>query len=135
MTDSERLEFIMRVLRTTAFENCDDIWWRTDDEYAPLTLFVNCSDVFCWGTADAEEVTPENVAIMEQAYADCRAADPRSGYIYGSMLFCARVRGMRPQGAAYPGEDHKALWPLFDACGPERTIEMGNPRPQPKSSG
>lgn len=41
-------------------------------------------------------------------------------------LFAARVRGMRPQGAAYtfyPPE----TWPLFDACGPEREIGFGNP--------
>lgn len=43
-----------------------------------------------------------------------------------SELFAARVRGMRPQGACYKGYP-KDLWPLFDACGPERETGMGNP--------
>lgn len=41
-------------------------------------------------------------------------------------LFAARVREMRPQGACYKGYP-KDLWPLFDACGPERETGMGNP--------
>lgn len=43
-------------------------------------------------------------------------------------LFAARVRSMRPQGAAYKVRYDKSIWPLFDACGPEREIGMGNPR-------
>lgn len=43
-----------------------------------------------------------------------------------SSLFACRSRKMRPQGACYP-DDHPELWPLFDACGPEREVGMGNP--------
>lgn len=121
--------FVLRVLSVLASnDGCDDVWWRTDGEYAPVTFLVNCNDVFFWGCADAEHVTRENVDELERAYADCRAA---SGHpTYGAALFCARLRKERPQGAAYPKEPK--LWPLFDACGPERAVGLGNPRKHPR---
>lgn len=119
-------DFLMQVLRTTARDNCNDIWWRTDGEYAPVSIFVNCSDLFWWGCADCEELTPDNIDVFEQAFVDVRAAGDRDG-IYGSNLFCCRVRGMRPQGCCYP--DERGLWPLFNACGPEREVGRGNPYP------
>ena len=33
---------------------------------------------------------------------------------------------MRPQGAYYPESDPET-WPLFDDCGPEREVGLGNP--------
>ncbi len=131
------LEFIMRVLKTVEFDNCDDIFWRTDGEYAPITFLAMCNDMFWWGTADCEEITPENIDVFEQAFADCRAAAGRAGTFYGTSMFVARVRKMRPQGAAYPpmvaGEEaqRRALWALFDACGPAREPDMGNPKRAP----
>lgn len=132
MTD----EFVLRVLRVFAFDHCGDIFWRTDDEYAPVTFMVKCSDLFDWGSADCETVTPENIEELERAFADAKAADPEGGAFYASLLFCARVCKMRPQGAYYksfPG----SLWPLFDACGPERKVgpeDFGNtPRPEEPS--
>lgn len=35
------------------------------------------------------------------------------------------MRKERPQGACYPS--NKDLWPLFDACGPEKPTGFGNP--------
>jgi hypothetical protein len=125
------LEFIYRVLVAVAdAEAYGDLWWRTDGDYAPVTFFVNCNDLFAWACGDVERVTPENVGEFERAAADAYAADPEFGSIYAPALFCCRVRGMRPQGAAYP-KDRPALWPLFDACGPERVVEFGNPKPHP----
>jgi hypothetical protein len=123
MTD---FAFVLRVLDTVAkFEQHYDLYWRTDGEFAPIQFFVNCNDTFWWASADSEQVTPENIGDLERAYADAKAA-AHCGECYGSMLFCARIRKMRPQGAAYP--DDEKLWPLLDACGPERPIGVGNPR-------
>ena len=108
----------MRILSATAFNNCDDIWWRVDGEYAPLTIFVNCNDLFFWGCSDAEMITIDNIDVFEQAYKD--------SIDHGGLLFCCRVRGMRPQGAYYKYLDDGEK-PLFDACGPEREIKLGNP--------
>ena len=40
-------DFILEVLKLTAmFPNnlCDELLWRCDGEYAPITFFINCND-------------------------------------------------------------------------------------------
>lgn len=97
-----------------------DLDWNED-----LIFHIGCNDLFFWGCADAESIeSQEDVDLYEQSIEDVRAFDNWACYLY-----CARKRKMRPQGAAYP--DEKSLWPLFDACGPEREINMGNPKPRP----
>lgn len=116
------LNYIMTVLETIATADAHrDLWWRTDGEYAPIRFFINCNDAFIWGSADCEDVTPENVELLQQAYGDYEA--------HGGLLFCARMRKMRPQGAMYHYLDKK-YWGLFDACGPEREVDGGNPYKQ-----
>jgi hypothetical protein len=91
-----------------------------------ISIAVNVSDVFAWGCADAEDITPERLPILERAWRDCEAAD---GGEWIAELYAARVRGMRPQGASYPSS--AAVAALFDACGPERPTGLGNPRKPP----
>lgn len=117
---ADKFDFVMRVFRATAFDHCEDIWWRTDDEYAPLSIFVTCNDLFWWATADSELVTPDNIDVLEQAYRDSED--------HGGLLFCCRVRRMRPQGPYYKYFDENEKQ-LFDACGPEREVGIGNPSP------
>lgn len=118
------------------------IWWRTDDEYKPVTFFVTCNDLFYWACADSEKLTPENLPMLTQAISDVRVADGvpldfddkrpvlpeymkqhwNNWYHSGSLgaeLFCARVRKMRPQQPCYKTWS-PAVKALFDACGPER---------------
>lgn len=128
MTEPELLAFVLRVLRLIDPMDCDEIQWRTDGEYAPVSFFVNCSDLFWWGTSDFEDVTPENIGELERAYADVRAiVNPVNNE--PQELFACRMRHLRPQGAAYPKDER--LWPLFDACGAERETGMGNPHSHP----
>lgn len=101
------------------------IWWRTDGEYAPITFWTNSNDLLAWGCADGEEINEETLPLLKQAVEDCKAIDPVCGAITGCELFACRMNKMRPQGAAYPKE--RELWPLFDACGPERETGLGNP--------
>lgn len=118
-------ELFLRVLQILAqWDEYDGLFWRFVD--GEIKMFVICNDQFSWGAADLERITPDNVEQLATAYQDCHDADPANfGEVYGQLLFCARSRGMRPQGAAYP-EDRR-LWPLFDACGPERQKGIGNP--------
>lgn len=123
------LNFVYDVLSIFAFDNTEDIWWRTDGKYAPVTFFVLCNDLFWWGTADLEQITPDNLPALKQAFVDAgEAAD--HGVSLAAYLFCARQRGMRPQGAQYKYIEPE-LQPLFDACGPARTVELGNPKRHP----
>lgn len=134
----EQARFILRVMTAFAMfpnDNTDDLMWRVDEQYAPITFLVQCSDEFSWATADCEPLTPENIGAFEQCVEDVRTACAESGRSwppiwYAGHLFAARMRGMRPQGAAYP-KDEPRLWPLFDACGPTREVGFGNPHPAP----
>ena len=125
-------DFIYRVLELYArYDMQDSLSWSAYG--GKVSFFANCNDAFWWATADAEDITPENFAILESSFADCNKALPVIGAIHANELFCSRVRGMRPQGAAYPKESE--LWPLFDACGPERPTDskaFGNPKPHPR---
>lgn len=82
---------------------------------------IICSDVFFWGSADSETITEETFPDFLKAVDDCKGSKE-----IGAWLYCARIRKERPQGAAYTFIA-KDLWPLFDACGPEREVEFGNP--------
>jgi len=127
---AERLDFTQRVL--AAFSQgdiCDGVWWKAEGDQ--LRLYAICSDVFAWGTADLEEITPERLPILDQALADLLAVSGDSG-IWLPELYAARIRCMRPQGAAYPGDPQVDA--LFDACGPERPVGLGNPEPQPNAA-
>lgn len=120
--------FLLRVLTAMQFDLCDSLGWRTDGEWAPLTLWVNVNDVFVWASSDTENITPENIGDLERAIADLRAAVPDPyEVIHAPALFAARLRKRRPQGPAYP--ENRALWALFDACGPANEVsESGRPR-------
>lgn len=109
-------------------ELTSSVWWRCDGKFAPITFLLNMNDVFAWACADAEELTLENLPVFEQAVKDCMEACD-VGEAYAPNLFAARIRKMRPQGAAYPPD--KELWPLFDAAGPVREIGLGNPYGHP----
>lgn len=90
-----------------------------------LRFFANIPDLFWWGGGDCEEITDDNVDLYIKSCIDLCSVRWYASREHGGALFASRVRGMRPQGAAYP--THKELWPLFDACGPEREKGMGNP--------
>lgn len=117
--------FVTDVLKLFANHDiCSSLQWSISDK-GTVVFNTNANDLFAWGSADGEDVTPENLPLLEQAINECLARDAITGAIYGCDLFAARVRKMRPQGAAYP--DERSLWPLFDACGPERKTGLGNP--------
>ena len=124
MTREEATPFLWEVMELCDFGKggleIDMPAVRMDGEYAPITFLINCNDAFWWATADCEALTPENIHIMRESIADMEKVD---GF-HPELLFCARVRGMRPQSPYYKyfkPEEAK----LFDACGPERTRESG----------
>lgn len=123
-------DFILRVLQ--AFDRADSydsLFWKARvDE--PIRFFANCSDLFYWATADAEEILPEDLPLLEQTLEELIEIDERHLL---AELFCARKRGMRPQGACYRGMygfRNPEVRTLFDACGPERETDLWNPKSQ-----
>lgn len=130
-------EFIYDLLRYIAEEELDEeIRWTTD-----LKFYVICNDMFWWACGDAEDITPENLDDFKKAIEDAKIALEHAEGItqyeyleYGPKLFCARQRGMRPQGAYYKYIP-ELLWPLFNECGDEREVDFGNPYSTPSVSG
>lgn len=111
--------FIRRVLETTQFWLCSSLFWRYDKD-DELAFFITCNDVFYWGTADVEELTPDNIAVLEQAISDVKDTNENAEE-WATDLFCARIRGMRPQRPYFKYLDDKPkLQALFLAAGPER---------------
>lgn len=120
---------ITRVLEIFSLSHADaygDLFWRVDE--GKVSLYANVSDVFAWGGSDCEPITVETLPELERAYADLKEV---GGEEFTAELFAARRRQMRPQGAAYPGKADSAgaaVAALYNACGPEREIGLGNPK-------
>jgi hypothetical protein len=129
MTDSEQMAFLRRLFELAhsdkGFDLSDLIVIPEGDQ---VSVLMNCSDLFYWACVDTEPVTPDNISELERSVSDCERA-VKFGGCSSPSLFAARMRKMRPQGAAYPEEPE--LWPLFDDCGPERDVGVGNPKPHP----
>ncbi|MET8585671.1 hypothetical protein ABZX39_33110 [Streptomyces collinus] len=124
-TEATELTFFTRVMEIFYLsDNREDLIWHVTD--GRVHLSVNVSDIFAWGGADAEEITPKALPVLEKAWEDAKAIGQE---FLMAPLYAARVRGERPQGAAYPST--AAAQALFDACGPEREVGLGNPRPVP----
>jgi len=108
---------ISRVLTAMviADEDPDNLFWRLDEKTASiLECYVICSDVFYWACADLQMITDENVDVFVKSQQEAPE--------YGSTLFCARVRKMRPQSPMY--EYVPAIYhDLFNECGPERDVK------------
>lgn len=105
-SDFETIRRAFAVFNSFDGPDSDELWWRVDSEYAPITLLINCNDY------------PSNIEQLERAYTDCILVNegPRA-----HLLFCCRKRKMRPQKPYYK-HLAEALHPLFDACGPERIV-------------
>lgn len=120
----ELVNFILEILRLQDEYDCygEPIYWATHGEYAPVTFFVLCNDLFWWATADAEKLMSEDIPTLRQAILDVQATGIYElcldNYETGCALWCARKRGMRPQQYAYPQDTR--IKTLFDACGPAR---------------
>lgn len=124
-------DYYVRVLKAFAFDcGNESVSWQLTPE-GGVQFYALCSDFFWWGTADAENITPDDLPLLEQAAADL--AETGRGDVYVGELFCARKRAMRPQGAYYKYLPEET-WLLFDACGPARERSIANPKAQPPPS-
>jgi hypothetical protein len=99
----------------------DGIAFMGSDQDTEPCVYINVNDVFAWGLADAEKITIADLPALTQSVSECG-----DDLIVGCTLWVARRRAMRPQGAAYAFFP-RDTWALFDACGPERKTDIGNP--------
>jgi len=90
-----RQDFTQRVLEAMEFDLTGQLWWRRDDNAGLMRFFIRLADGFMAYGADLEEITPENIAALEQAIADCRKVAQRDD-LWGPDLFAARLRKKMP---------------------------------------
>ena len=74
------------------------------------------------------EITPSDIPALRKAKVDAAVAGDTDHF---PELYVARRRGKRPQGAWYKYLDTPEIRALFDACGPERQVDLLNPRRHP----
>jgi hypothetical protein len=123
--------FTARVLNLWSTHDLDNdmLSWRVED--ATTVFFsVNVNDVFHWGCADNEAITPGNIDMLETTLAEIAPDRDYTRQSAALIVFAARSRKHRVQGAMYrhlPVD----VWPLIDAAGPERPLGLGNPQPRP----
>lgn len=112
------LNHMLNVLRLTAkHEMSGDVYWQNAGD--KISFYFMCSDVFHYASADLERITPENFQVLEECIRDLEAIGNGFAFVYADLLYCARVRRMRPL-ATRKKFDKPEIQALFDACGPER---------------
>jgi hypothetical protein len=135
MSDTEMLTYVLDVLEFAENNSIEfEIDWSVVRRDRSIVFWYRCNDTYFWGTADSEAIEPRDMESIRALADEVAAMLPgESMYLtvsYALLIWCSRKRGMRPQGCAYP--PYKALWPLLDACGPERESGIGcsNKRPE-----
>lgn len=128
-----RIDFSIKVLGLfDGFDwlSNDDLLWRIGDEFNVVTFYVNCNDLFYWGCADVEDITPANIHLLGEAVKKLSdvgivAANDKYKYLeWATSLFACMSRGLRPQNCILRNmrkRGDEALALLFESCGPERS--------------
>lgn len=81
---------------------------------ASVNLYVDCSDVFCWGASDSEECTQQDIPDLQEVYAKTGNLD----------LWVARRRQMQPQEALKTMMIESGSWtPEWEAL-PENPVTI-----------
>ena len=123
MTPYEAAEVFALFAEAEDFEN--GVFWRVDmtpGRNREMRLFAECSDLFFWGTADCEEITPADVPLLRHALDDLK---PLGAEYELGHLFAARKRKLRPQKPCYK-DMAPAVAALYDACCAEEEREAAS---------
>ncbi len=82
-------------------------WWKKtwpEDAKKMTALFVNCNDVFAWGSADAEELPYEELDNLYECYHLDKS--------WGPAVWCIKQRGYMPQEPVYDAIQALGIWDL-----------------------
>lgn len=84
------------------------------------SLWLLCNDQFYSASSDAEQLTAENIGLLERARVDIEGALGKHDPSETMLLFCCRARKMRPQNPIFEAMTGP-LREFYSACGPART--------------
>ena len=92
-----------------------------------IYVYVDDSDLFAWGYSGSVPMVPSDFKELVKCCEDLKAiGDHLYVQMFAVKLFCCRKMKSRPQGAQYNAK-HKDMWHLYDECGPEKEVGIGNP--------
>ena len=118
MVTKSETEFVLKMMRFIAKHDLfEEFGWNSQLEFEVL-----CNDVFWWATSDCVPVTESSFKLLKECVAEAE--------IYGPLLYCSKIKKVRPQGAMY-NSIPREYWDLFDGCGPIRQTGLMNPKEQP----
>jgi hypothetical protein len=102
LTDESMLAKLLE--EDVLFANSFQIKYPTIKELGKETivLFVNCNDLFYWGTADCEHLTLGEVRDLFEAW----RADPS----WGVSIWCCKKRKLRPQVPIVKMMKEQGVW-------------------------
>jgi len=114
-----KFEQVHAILRWFSETECiESLYWNTVP--GAILFWVQCNDMFWWGTADAEDVGRADIKDLQEAYQDLQKVDDNFT-CYAPELWVARKRGMRPQTPWWDRERFpQEIKDLFLAAGPPR---------------
>lgn len=116
MTTQEK--FLVRFFKITALYNEFRCWhWSFQDDI--INIYIADQGMFCPTPSNyiaAEQVTPENIDILEQAFIDCAESGEDWDISWAPALFIGRVRKMSPYPHYYRNMTEHTI-KLFQQCG------------------
>ena len=93
-------------------------------DHPTMVVFVNCSDVFAWGTSDAEPIRSE--FDLKRLVAHLRR-DP----VYGALKWACQIRNEQPQTPWVMLLKRVGAWtPLLDRLPPNRYDALRSGKPE-----
>lgn len=85
----------------------NNFWWKEnwpEDAQKITSLNVLCSDVFCWGCADAEEIEYKEIPKLFEHW--------EKDHVFGVDIWCIKKRNMMPQKPVYDDIMKQGIWNL-----------------------
>lgn len=108
-----------------------DHWWKGEKKYLPegvepwpdaacksFSINANCSDVFCWACADAEEVLFAELQDLYDHYLKDKT--------WGTAVWCIKKRNEMPQPPVYEAIMKCGIWDLDSMGLQENSSEKFN---------
>jgi hypothetical protein len=100
-------ELALSVLLLERVVFINNFWWKEEwekEQQQKFSINVNCSDVFAWGSADAENLDFEELEDLFNHY----KKDPE----WGAAIWCIKKRGLMPQTAVKEMIEVEGIWDL-----------------------
>lgn len=110
------LDYFKRAITAVCLEAGSDLLWS--DNTGTIQPWICVNDIFWWGTADGETIEIEDLEALEAAINQAGRDGP--------LLWAARKRNLRPQGACMEYFKPETVTLLLEL--PEREIDICNPK-------